>query len=85
MRTHHPYCIELSIVLPPIFFLAQGRPGCSRRTCMLVCIFLRANGTRDRGCGAHPVFPAPSDQEGGKLIANLGRNASRDRSRIHSS
>src|SRR6266702_2268913 len=27
---------------------------------MLVCIFFCALRTRDRGCGAHPVFPAPS-------------------------
>ena len=41
--------------------IAQGRPGCFRRTCMLVCALLCANCTRDRGCGVHPVFPAPSD------------------------
>ena len=27
---------------------------------MLVCILFCANRTRDRGCSAHPVFPAPS-------------------------
>src|SRR6266545_4923084 len=47
--------------------------------CMLVCSFVCANRTRDRGCSKHPVFPAPSDKEGGKLPANLGRNAPRDR------
>src|SRR3954467_11491645 len=47
--------------------IAQGRPGCFRRTCMLVCAFLCANCTRDRGCGVHPVFPAPSDKESGKF------------------
>src|ERR1051325_4058294 len=47
--------------------IAQGRPGCSACTCMLVCIFVCANRTRDRGCSVHPVFPAPSAQEGGKL------------------
>src|SRR5436305_9368529 len=26
---------------------------------MLVCAFLDAHCTRDRGCSAHPVFPAP--------------------------
>ena len=32
--------------------------------------------TRDRGCSAHPAFPAPSEfGEGGKFLANLGRNA----------
>ena len=28
--------------------------------CMLVCSFVCANRTRDRGCSKHPVFPAPS-------------------------
>jgi hypothetical protein len=27
--------------------------------CMLVCAFLSANCTRDRGCSVHPAFPAP--------------------------
>src|SRR5205809_2590475 len=59
--------------------IAQGRPECFRRTCMLVCVFAVANCTRDRGCGAHPVFPAPSNfREGEKLIANLGRSAPRE-------
>jgi hypothetical protein len=31
---------------------------------MLVCSFVLRNRTRDRGCSAHPVFPAPSDFEG---------------------
>ena len=31
---------------------------------MLVCVFLMHNCTRDRGCSAHPVFPAPSHFEG---------------------
>src|SRR5205814_3204506 len=39
---------------------AQGRPGCSACTCMLVCAFSVRNCTRDRGCSVHPVFPAPS-------------------------
>jgi len=26
--------------------------------CMLVCSFVCANRTRDRGCSKHPVFPA---------------------------
>ena len=34
--------------------------------CMLVCSFVCANRTRDRGCSKHPVFPAPSDFEEGK-------------------
>ena len=44
---------------------AQGRPGCSACTCMLVCAFAMCTGTRDRGCSKHPVFPAPSIQEEG--------------------
>jgi hypothetical protein len=46
--------------------IAQGRPGCSRCTCMLVCVFLVCTCTRDRGCGKHPVFPVPSDLDEGK-------------------
>jgi hypothetical protein len=40
--------------------IAQGMSECSPLTCMLVCAFLCATGTRDRGCSAHPAFPAPS-------------------------
>ena len=39
---------------------AQGMPECSDCTCMLVCVFLCALCTRDRGCSVHPAFPAPS-------------------------
>src|SRR3954463_9786847 len=54
--------------------IAQGRPGCFRRTCMLVCIFCQsANGMRDRGCGTHPVFPAPSDRRGQTKFKTSGR------------
>src|SRR6476660_1351135 len=31
---------------------------------MLVCAFPCASCTRDRGCSAHPAFPAPSSREG---------------------
>src|SRR5437588_11360935 len=34
---------------------------------------------RDRGCSAHPAFPAPSSLEEGQRNANLGRIARRDR------
>src|SRR5205823_9979151 len=47
--------------------------------CMLVCTFVCANRTRDRGCSKHPVFPAPSVLEEGKEDANLGRSAPRER------
>jgi len=40
---------------------------------------LCARCTRDRGCSAHPVFPAPSVLEEGNEDANLGRYVSRDR------
>ena len=42
-------------------------PDCSACTCMLVCVFLCAICTRDRGCSVHPVFPAPSVFEGNFL------------------
>src|SRR6266853_6508815 len=38
---------------------------------MLVCAFLCAFCTRDRGCSVHPAFPAPSSGE--KHQATLGR------------
>jgi hypothetical protein len=44
--------------------IAQGRPECFPLPCMLVCIFVCANRTRDRGCSKHPVFPAPSISRG---------------------
>jgi hypothetical protein len=58
--------------------IAQGRPGCSACTCMLVCSFVCANRTRERGCSVHPVFPAPSMFRRDKEHANLGRSAPRD-------
>src|SRR5207244_12839424 len=49
---------------------------------MLVCALMHNFGTRDRGCSAHPAFPAPSIFEGGKEFASLGRNrAARSRTR----
>src|SRR6476661_3025640 len=46
--------------------IAQGKLGCLRWTCMLVCVFFRTNCTRDRGCSAHSAFPAPSVPEEGQ-------------------
>src|SRR5258708_15112157 len=50
---------------------------------MLVCVFLCTYCTRDRGCSAHPVCPAPSDWRGrdvdGKTRANC---AARSRSHV---
>ena len=37
--------------------IAQGMPGCSGCTCMLVCAFLSAPCTRDRGCQPAPGIP----------------------------
>src|SRR3954468_12061715 len=45
---------------------------------MLVCALCCARCTRDRGCSAHPVFPAPSDWRGRERMANLGRNEPRE-------
>ena len=62
---------------------AQGRPGCSACTCMLVCAFSVRNCTRDRGCSAHPVFPAPSVFQGGQTKCQpRAQRVARSRSRI---
>src|SRR6266480_1796246 len=45
---------------------------------MLVCANCAILGTRDRGCSAHPAFPAPSLQERDNEIAKLGQNMPRD-------
>ena len=64
--------------------IAQGRPGCSACTCMLVCAFLVRNCTRDRGCSVHPVFPAPSHFERARR-SKTRANVSRDREAISTS
>src|SRR5215204_7162641 len=60
--------------------IAQVMSVCSPLPCMLVCAFVCATGTRDRGCSAHPAFPAPSlfrrDNEFGKPRMQI---ASRER------
>src|ERR1700675_4856610 len=38
---------------------------------MLVCASCRIYCTRDRGCSAHPVFPAPSDFHWARFLAKL--------------
>ena len=58
--------------------IAQGRPDCLRFTCMLVCAFPVHHCARDRGCSAHPVFPAPSTVSGANEMANLGQRLSRE-------
>src|ERR1700742_580301 len=52
---------------------------------MLVCVSVCYPCTRDRGCSAHPVFPAPSLEgrpapslEGRMMLAQLGRIARRE-------
>jgi len=35
--------------------------------------------TRDRGCSAHPAFPAPSHFRGWSDLENLARNVRRER------
>jgi len=63
---------------------AQGRPGCSACTCMLVCAFAMCIGTRDRGCSKHPVFPAPSIQEeGNETFKPRVKHAARSRKHAH--
>src|SRR5262249_25840836 len=53
--------------MPPLYLYAR------------VHFFAVRNGTRDLGCGKHPVFPAPSDRQTGKDDANLGQNMPRER------
>jgi hypothetical protein len=76
-----PFTRELGISRKTI---AQGRPGCSGCTCMLVCVFLRANCARDRGCSVHPVFPAPSKKEGGKFSSKPRAQMRRENANSHS-
>jgi hypothetical protein len=51
---------------------------CSPLTCMLVCANCATLGTRDRGCSAHPAFPAPSLRERDNEIPKLGRRPRRE-------
>src|SRR3979411_800842 len=51
---------------------------------MLVCVFANNNCTRDRGCSAHPVFPAPSFCLRAEIDAKLGRIAPREYGRVPS-
>jgi hypothetical protein len=39
---------------------------------MLVCVFFAQFCTRDRGCSAHPAFPAPSDFKARKFMQTSG-------------
>src|SRR6476619_5275740 len=42
---------------------------------MLVCAFLSASCTRDRGCSKHPAFPAPSHFLGETICATRANHA----------
>jgi hypothetical protein len=58
--------------------IAQGRPDASAKPVCLRAPSCCNYRTQDRGCGAHPVFPAPSDFEGKVSLKNFGRIASRE-------
>ena len=62
--TQQPHNVDLYHLFRLLLSLAQGMPECSVCTCMLVCAFLSASCTRDRGCSKHPAFPAPSLRAG---------------------
>jgi len=66
---------ELGISRKPI---AQGMPGCSGCTCMLVCVFLAHIAHETAGASRHPAFPAPSCSGGTRFMKRLGRNAPRE-------
>src|SRR5207248_7812049 len=51
---------------------------------MLVCAYNAQFGTRDRGCSAHPAFPAPSIFEGGKRICITRAKSRREIADAHS-
>ena len=64
--------------------IARGMPGCSGCTCMLVCAFLSASCTRDRGCQPAPGIPCALSISGGQTSSKpRARCAARWRSRIH--
>ena len=63
--------------------IAQGRPDALRWTCMLVCALLCAHCTRDRGCSAHPVFPAPSRWRERNFSKPRAQGVARRRNCIH--
>src|SRR5882724_6393838 len=52
---------------------------------MLVCAFFTHFGTRDRGCSAHPAFPAPSGlRVRTRNLHHSGEIASRERGSVPS-
>ena len=63
--------------------IAQGRPEASAKPVCSWAAFFVASSLRDRGCGAHPVFPASSDPGGARFPAKLrAPRAARIRSRV---
>ena len=58
--------------------IAQGRPDASAKPVCLRAPSCCNYRTQDRGCGAHPVFPAPSVFEGKVFLQNFGRLAPRE-------
>src|SRR3954464_3126325 len=55
-----------------------GKAGMLQLPCMLVCPFVCANRTRDRGCSKHPVFPAPSNFRGGQTKMQTSGSSCRE-------
>src|SRR5438876_190145 len=50
--------------------------------CMLVCTFVCAKRTRDRGCSKHPVFPAPSNFRGGQTKMQTSDAMRREKAKV---
>jgi hypothetical protein len=61
---------------------AQGKPDALRWTCILVCAPLCKFCTRDRGCSAHPAFPAPSCFRGGQTICKTSGASRRENAEV---
>jgi hypothetical protein len=55
-----------------------GNVGCPPLNLYARVRFLFPFCTRDRGCSAHPAFPAPSDFKARNFSVNLGRTAPRE-------
>src|SRR5882757_3613764 len=62
--------------------IAQGRPGASAEPVRSCAAFAVRICTRDRGCGVHPVFPAPSVFRG-REVSSKPRAISAARTRTH--
>ena len=60
---------------------AQGKPDASAEPVCSCALFICAFCTRDRGCSAHPAFPAPSCSSRVAIDTKLGRIAPRERGR----